>query len=107
MIRRLILRPPRPILLLALAMMVMPNPAARAQDRGIQDRLDRLERDLSMLQRQVYRGGPSPVVSPGSGGAVDAASKQPSAIACSMLSVNFGQPLARALSPPDARSSAK
>ena len=71
MIRRLILRPPRPILLLALAMMVMPNPAARAQDRGIQDRLDRLERDLSMLQRQVYRGGPPQFVSGGSTGAVD------------------------------------
>ncbi len=37
----------------------------------MQDRLDRLERDLSMLQRQVYRGGPSPVVSTGSAGAVD------------------------------------
>ena len=32
----------------------------------MQDRLDRLERDLSMLQRQVYRGGPAQVVSAGS-----------------------------------------
>ena len=38
----------------------------------MQDRLDRLEKDLSMLQRQVYRGGPTPVVSAGSGAAVDA-----------------------------------
>ena len=37
----------------------------------MQDRLDRLEKDLSMLQRQVYRSGPAPVVSAGSGGAVD------------------------------------
>jgi tol-pal system protein YbgF len=47
------------------------NTAARAQDRAMQDRLDRLERDLSMLQRQVYRGAPSQVVSAGSVGAVD------------------------------------
>ena len=38
----------------------------------MQDRLDRLERDLSMLQRQVYRSGPTPVISAGSGMAVDA-----------------------------------
>lgn len=38
----------------------------------MQDRLDRLEKDLSMLQRQVYRSGPTPVVSTGSGAAVDA-----------------------------------
>ncbi len=38
----------------------------------MQDRLDRLERDLSMLQRQVYRGGPAQVVSAGPAGAVDA-----------------------------------
>jgi tol-pal system protein YbgF len=38
----------------------------------MQDRLDRLERDLSMLQRQVYRGGPAQVVSAGSAGAVEA-----------------------------------
>ncbi len=37
----------------------------------MQDRLDRLERDLSMLQRQVYRGAPSQVASAGSAGAVD------------------------------------
>jgi hypothetical protein len=60
MIRRLILRPPHSILLLAFFVMSLPNTAARAQDRGMQDRLDRLERDLSMLQRQVYRGAPPP-----------------------------------------------
>jgi tol-pal system protein YbgF len=71
MIRRLILRPPRSILFLAFVAMTLPNTTARAQDRAMQDRLDRLERDLSMLQRQVYRGAPSPVVSAGSAGAVD------------------------------------
>jgi tol-pal system protein YbgF len=35
--------------------------AALAQDRSAYERLDRLERDLNMLQRQVYRGGPPPV----------------------------------------------
>jgi len=72
MIRRLILRPPRSIVFLTFAVMTLATPAARAQDRAIQDRLDRLERDLSMLQRQVYRGGPAQVVSAGSPGAVDA-----------------------------------
>jgi len=72
MIRRLLLRPPRTILFLALIAVAMPNPAARAQDRATQDRLERLERDLSMLQRQVYRGGPPQVISAGSGAAVDA-----------------------------------
>jgi tol-pal system protein YbgF len=38
----------------------------------MQDRLDRLERDLSMLQRQVYRGGPTPIANSGSSAAVDA-----------------------------------
>jgi tol-pal system protein YbgF len=37
----------------------------------MQDRLDRLERDLSMLQRQVYRSAGGSAVAPGSGGAVD------------------------------------
>ena len=72
MIRRLILRPPRSILFAVFVAVTLPNPAARAQDRAMQDRLDRLERDLSMLQRQVYRGGPAQVVSAGSAGAVDA-----------------------------------
>ncbi|MGH7092930.1 MAG: hypothetical protein ACREFB_05290, partial [Stellaceae bacterium] len=34
-----------------------------AQDQSTQDRLDRLERDLNMLQRQVYRGAPTPMSS--------------------------------------------
>jgi tol-pal system protein YbgF len=72
MIRRLILRPPRSILFVAFVAMTLPNTAARAQERAMQDRLDRLERDLSMLQRQVYRGAPSQVVSAGPAAAVDA-----------------------------------
>src|SRR5437764_8675875 len=72
MIRRLILRPPRSILFVAFIAMALPNSATRAQERGMQDRLDRLERDLSMLQRQVYRGAPSQLASAGSAGAVDA-----------------------------------
>ncbi len=72
MIRRLILRPPRSIVFLAFVVMTLPTLSAGAQDRAMQDRLDRLERDLSMLQRQVYRGGPAQVVSAGSAGAVDA-----------------------------------
>jgi tol-pal system protein YbgF len=72
MIRRSILSRARPTLVLLLVAAAAPIPAARSQDRATQDRLDRLERDLSMLQRQVYRGGTAAVVSPGSGGAVDA-----------------------------------
>jgi tol-pal system protein YbgF len=44
---------------------------AGAQDRSPQERLDRLERDLNMLQRQVYRGAPAPAMA-GDGGAVNA-----------------------------------
>ncbi len=72
MIRRSILSHARPALLLMLVAVAAPIPAARSQDRAIQDRLDRLERDLSMLQRQVYRSGPPPVITAGSGAAVDA-----------------------------------
>ncbi|MBV9826759.1 MAG: tol-pal system protein YbgF [Alphaproteobacteria bacterium] len=39
-----------------------------AQDRSMDERLDRLERDLNMLQRQVYRGGPPPPMSAGDAG---------------------------------------
>jgi len=42
---------------------------ALGQDRSAYERLDRLERDLNMLQRQVYRGGPPP---PGGGHAAGA-----------------------------------
>ncbi len=58
MIRRSILSHARPTLLLALVAAAVPIPAAWSQERAMQDRLDRLERDLSMLQRQVYRSGP-------------------------------------------------
>jgi tol-pal system protein YbgF len=72
MIRHSILSYARPIWLLTAVALAVPAPGVRAQDRAMQDRLDRLERDLSMLQRQVYRGGPAPVAGPGSGAAVDA-----------------------------------
>ena len=42
---------------------------AWSQDRSTQERLDRLERDLNMLQRQVYRGAPPPPVVGGPAGA--------------------------------------
>jgi tol-pal system protein YbgF len=43
--------------LLAAALVLGPA-AAQAQDtRGLTDRLDRIERDMNLLQRQVYRGG--------------------------------------------------
>ena len=45
---------------LGLLLLVVTFPAA-GQDRSTDERLDRLERDLNMLQRQVYRGGgPAP-----------------------------------------------
>src|SRR5947209_2405060 len=43
---------------------------AWAQDRSTYERLDRLERDLNMLQRHVYRGAPG--YAPDGGTAVDA-----------------------------------
>ncbi len=54
MIRRSILPPFRPVLLLVM-FSIAPIPTAFAQDAATQERLDRIERDLSMLQRQVYR----------------------------------------------------
>ena len=72
MIRRLILRHPHLTPLLVILAVAIPIQSAMAQDRAIQERLDRLEKDLSMLQRQVYRGaGPPQVISSGSA-AVDA-----------------------------------
>jgi tol-pal system protein YbgF len=51
---------------------------AQSDTRGLVDRLDRIERDLSTLQGQVYRGqgsgGPTTITSPalgGSGGAIN------------------------------------
>lgn len=40
------------------------QPQYQPQDQATQDRLDRIERDLNMLQRQVYRGAPT---APGGG----------------------------------------
>ena len=45
-----------PILMLALAFCAYAALPAQAQDATTQERLDRLERDLSMLQRQIYGG---------------------------------------------------
>ena len=46
---------------------------AQAQDRSTEDRLDRIERDLNMLQRQVYRGAPTAMAGPSGGGPTNAA----------------------------------
>jgi tol-pal system protein YbgF len=64
-----------------LAALVTAPAIAWAQDVNTQERLDRLERDLNMLQRQVYRGGggsampfpPPPPGSVNSGGSTSAA----------------------------------
>jgi len=48
--------PPRACLTLALGLTLLFAPAW-GQDRSPYERLDRLERDLNMLQRHVYRGG--------------------------------------------------
>ena len=53
---------------LGLVAVIAPAPAL-GQDRSAFERLDRLERDLNMLQRQVYRGGPPPM---GGGNAANA-----------------------------------
>jgi tol-pal system protein YbgF len=71
MTRRPTFRRARPILVLLATALTLLAPEARSQDRAVQDRLDRLERDLSMLQRQVYRGGSPQVITAGSTSAVD------------------------------------
>jgi tol-pal system protein YbgF len=71
MLRRSTAPHSRSTLLLMVLTIALPTQAARSQDRAMQDRLDRLERDLSMLQRQVYRSAGGSAVAPGSGGAVD------------------------------------
>jgi tol-pal system protein YbgF len=49
-----------PLVCLAVGLLLSAVPvAASAQDWSTQERLDRLERDLNMLQRQVYRGAPT------------------------------------------------
>ncbi|MGH7087302.1 MAG: hypothetical protein ACREFQ_00195, partial [Stellaceae bacterium] len=50
---------PAAIALLVLAAALAGAPAVRAQQQDVQpllDRIDRLERDVNLLQRQVYRG---------------------------------------------------
>lgn len=65
-------QPLLPCACLALALgcagLAVPVPAW-SQDSSTQERLDRLERDLNMLQRQVYRGAPPPAMAGDSGGA--------------------------------------
>lgn len=57
------------IIVLALAALLGSIPAASAQDTGdaaaLSDRLDRMQRDLNALQRQVYQGGPPPAAATG------------------------------------------
>jgi tol-pal system protein YbgF len=72
MLRRSTLSHARPTpLLLVLLAVALPIHSARSQDRTPQDRLERLEKDLTMLQRQVYHAGGSPALAAGSSGAVD------------------------------------
>lgn len=61
--------PSRACLALALGLTFLAAPVG-AQERSLYDRLDRLERDLNMLQRHVYRG--EPVYAPDGGTAVNA-----------------------------------
>jgi len=53
-------QPPLRCLLFTLCVGYSLASPAQAQDRSTEGRLDRIERDLNMLQRQVYRGGPPP-----------------------------------------------
>ena len=57
------------IIVLALVALLGSIPAAPAQDTGdtaaLSDRLDRMQRDLDVLQRQVYQGGPPPAAATG------------------------------------------
>lgn len=57
------------IIVLALVALLGTIPAAPAQDTGdaaaLSDRLDRMQRDIDALQRQVYRGGPPPAAAAG------------------------------------------
>jgi len=71
MFRRSTLPHARPTLLLMVLAVALPTQTARSQDRATQDRLDRLERDLSMLQRQVYRSAGGSAVPAGANAAVD------------------------------------
>jgi len=57
------------IVALGCGLSIAPSPV-HSQDRSAEERLDRLERDLNMLQRQVYRGMPAPPAGADSGGAL-------------------------------------
>jgi len=55
-------------LFLAVALPVLPA-AAQTQDlRPVYDRIERLQRDIDVLQRQLARGGSAPAASGGSAG---------------------------------------
>lgn len=71
MIWRPILARSGPMVLLALVAAAIPNLPAPAQELTTEERLDRIERDLSMLQRQVYSqsGGAPEMGSEGPGAA--------------------------------------
>jgi tol-pal system protein YbgF len=61
------------------AFLVALSGGARAQgtaDQALSDRLDRLERDMNMLQRQVYRGSSGTAPVPNSGGGPSALDTQ-------------------------------
>ena len=57
------------IIVIVLVALLGSIPAARAQDTGdagaLSDRLDRMQRDLDALQRQVYQGSPPPAAAAG------------------------------------------
>ena len=67
MTRHWLLPPARATVLLMVFAVGASLPGAQAQDAATQERLDRIERDLSMLQRQVYRDGASPADDPNGG----------------------------------------
>jgi len=59
------------VVTLGCGLCIAPVPV-HSQDRSTDQRLDRLERDLNMLQRQVYRGMPAPPAGAGGGALVNA-----------------------------------
>src|SRR5579885_862300 len=63
------------IIVVSLAVLMGAVPAAPAQDIGdttaLSARLDRIERDLNALERQVYRGGGAPAATAAGGGAAE------------------------------------
>jgi tol-pal system protein YbgF len=70
MFRQLLPTGARLALAFAVALSAAPAPAW-SQDGATPERLDRLERDLNMLQRQVYRNPPSPGMGGGGGAGVN------------------------------------